>query len=69
MQYCSRCFAGGTQEVQERKGFFQRKLLSSGPGLNMKHDKAGNPLQLLKPLCCWWLIWPIQNNAENLNND
>ena len=21
------------------------------------------------PLRCWWLIWPIQNNAENLRND
>ena len=19
-----------------------------------------------QPLCCWWLIWPIQNNAKNL---
>ena len=21
------------------------------------------------PLCCWWLIWPIQNHAKNLKND
>ena len=23
---------------------------------------------LLKPLCCWWLIWSIQNNAKILEN-
>ena len=23
----------------------------------------------LQPLCCWWLIWPIQNDAKNLKND
>ena len=21
------------------------------------------------PLCCWWLIWPIQNDAKKLKND
>ena len=21
------------------------------------------------PLCCWWLIWPIQNDAKKLRND
>ena len=20
------------------------------------------------PLCCWWLIWPVQNDAKNLRN-
>ena len=23
---------------------------------------------LFFPLCCWWLIWPIQNNAKKLKN-
>ena len=21
------------------------------------------------PLCCWWLIWPMQNDAKHLKND
>ena len=25
--------------------------------------------QFLKPLCCWWLILPIQNDAKNLKNN
>ena len=24
---------------------------------------------IYQPLCCCWLIWPIQNNAKNLKND
>ena len=25
--------------------------------------------RLHQPLCCWWLIWSIQNDAKNLKND
>ena len=24
---------------------------------------------IFEPLCCWWLILPIQNDAEKLEND
>ena len=23
----------------------------------------------INPLCCWWLIWPIQNEAKKLKNN
>ena len=24
---------------------------------------------MVKPLCCWWLIWPIQNDTKKHEND
>ena len=37
----------------------------------IKYQRSGRHLPGLdrfKPLCCWWLIWPIQNDAKILKN-
>ena len=31
--------------------------------------KSNTDKDTVNPLCCWWLIWPIQNDAKNLKND
>ena len=40
---------------------------STGVMLKQKNHKGTSHLVVkFQPLCCWWLIWPIHNDAKNL---
>ena len=46
------------------------RFLKVGRGSGLKRCKVlyTKIHSYIKPLCCWWLIWPIQNDAKNLKN-
>ena len=51
--HCSqRAFLNSSQHSLSQQGSFGHP--------NPKYHPSGHPL------CCWWLIWPIQNYAKNL---
>ena len=64
------------QQQEDYKGLLNNNLL-----IHVVHrlillakEKPQNAVVLyqqvsLTLMCCWWLIWPVQNDAKNLEND
>ena len=51
------------------KGHVRETQSDSGVSVSSSPISEDNVSTLIQPLCCWWLIWPIQNYAKNLKND